>query len=124
MSVSIRLSWLHAAALAAALSAAALAGAEPQIRSLSEVIDGHAVGGVTADMIGNIYVADFGETVWKVQPEGDRTVFATGIYGASGNAIDAEGNLLQSSFYGNSITRIDRKGEARLFVTRGLAKLG
>jgi virginiamycin B lyase len=121
MSVSVRLTLLRTVALTAALSAAALAGAEPQIRSLSDIIDGHAVGGVTADMIGNIYVADFGETVWKVKPEGDRTVFATGLYGASGNAIDAEGNLLQSSFYGNSITRIDRQGEARLFVTRGLA---
>jgi DNA-binding beta-propeller fold protein YncE len=94
--------------------------AEPRIRSLTNLIDGHAVGGVTADMIGTLYVADFGETVWKVTPEGERTVFASGLYGASGNAIDNDGNLLQSNYYGNSITRIDRRGEAKPFVTHGL----
>jgi hypothetical protein len=29
-------------------------------------------------MIGNIYAADFGDVVWKVTPEGERTEFATG----------------------------------------------
>jgi DNA-binding beta-propeller fold protein YncE len=121
MYVAVRLGCIRTPVFAAALLTAALsAGAEPQIRSLTNIIDGHAVGGVTADMIGNLYVADFAETVWKVTPEGERTVFASGLYGASGNVIDNEGNLLQSNFYGNSITRIDRKGEAKPFVTRGL----
>ncbi len=121
MYAAIRLGCIRTSGFAAALlGVAAFAGPEAQIRSLTGIIDGHAVGGVTADMIGTLYVADFGETVWKVTPEGERTVFASGLYGASGNAIDNEGNLLQSSFYGNSITRIDRKGEAKPFVTRGL----
>src|SRR5207244_11059112 len=42
-------------------------------------------------------------------------------YGASGNAIDHEGNLLQSNFYGDSITKIDRKGQAQPFATSGLS---
>src|SRR4030095_3239216 len=46
---------------------------------------------------------------------------ASGLYGASGNAIDNEGNLLQSNFYGNSITKIDRKGQASPFATSGLS---
>ena len=62
--------------------------AEIKIRSLTNVIEGHAVGGVTVDLVGNIYVADFGDTVWKITPEGKRDVFASGFYGASGNAID------------------------------------
>jgi DNA-binding beta-propeller fold protein YncE len=95
--------------------------AEIKIRSLTNVIEGHAVGGVTVDLVGNIYVADFGEYVWKITPEGKRDVFASGLYGASGNAIDNDGNLLQSNFYGNSITKIDRKGEAKPFVTSGLS---
>jgi DNA-binding beta-propeller fold protein YncE len=95
--------------------------AEIKIRSLTNVIEGHAVGGVTVDLVGNIYVADFGEYVWKITPEGKRDVFASGFYGASGNAIDNDGNLLQSNFYGNSITKIDRKGEAKPFVTSGLS---
>jgi len=105
----------------ALLSAAVSASAQAEIRSLTEAIDGHAVGGVTVDLVGNIYVADFGDFVWKITPEGERQVFASGLYGASGNAIDKEGNLLQSNFYGDSITKIDRKGQTKPFVTSGLS---
>jgi DNA-binding beta-propeller fold protein YncE len=87
-----------------------------EIRALTEVIEGHQVGGVTADMIGDLYVADFGETVWKITMEGERRVLATGLYGSSGNAIDEQGNLLQANFYGNSLTKIDRRGEAKTFA--------
>ena len=55
------------------------------MRSLTNVIEGHAVGGVTVDLVGNIYVADFGEYVWKITPEGKRDVFASGLYSASPN---------------------------------------
>jgi DNA-binding beta-propeller fold protein YncE len=95
--------------------------AEPEIRSLSEVLEGHSVGGVTVDLLGNVHLADFGETVWKITADGERVVFATGLYGASGNAIDNQGNLLQSSFYGDFVTRIDRKGQMAPFVTSGLS---
>ncbi len=71
--------------------------AETEIRSLTGIIEGHQVGGVTIDLIGNIYVADFGDLVWKIPPEGERQVFASGLYGASGNAIDNEGKFLQSN---------------------------
>ena len=100
---------------------AASAHAQTKIHALSEVIDGHSVGGITVDAVGDLYVADFGDIVWKITPDGERQVFASGLYGASGNAIDNEGNLLQSSFYGNSITRIDRNGQAKPFVTSGLS---
>ena len=91
------------------------------IRAVTEVIAGHNVGGVTIDLVGTIYVADFGDIVWKMPLEGGRIEFATGLYGASGNAIDGRGNLLQSSYHANSITRIDRKGNATPFVTNGLS---
>ena len=96
---------------------AADARAAIEIRALTEVIEGHQVGGVAADMVGDLYVADFGETVWKITMEGERRVFATGLYGASGNAVDGQGNLLQANFYGDSITQIDRKGEAQTFAS-------
>src|SRR5436190_22893312 len=108
-------------AVIVSLLASLTASAQTEIRSLTDVIDGHAVGGVTIDLVGNIYVADFGEVVWKITPEGKRHVFASGLYGASGNAIDNEGNLLQSNFYGDSITKIDRKGQAQPFATSGLS---
>jgi len=94
---------------------------QTKIHSLTNVIDGHSVGGVSVDLVGNIYVADFGDFVWKITPDGERQVFATGLYGASGNAIDNEGNLLQSNCYGNSITKVDRKGRATPFVSSGLS---
>jgi DNA-binding beta-propeller fold protein YncE len=108
-------------AAASLLLAAVCARAATEIRPVTEVIEGHAVGGVTMDLVGNLYVADFGDFVWKITPEGKRQVFASGLYGASGNAIDHDGNLLQSNFYGDSITRIDRKGEAKPFATSGLS---
>lgn len=96
---------------------AANARAATEIHALTPIIEGHQVGGVTADMVGDLYVADFGETVWKISLEGERRVLATGLYGASGNAIDGQGNLLQANFYGDSITKIDRHGEAKPFAT-------
>jgi DNA-binding beta-propeller fold protein YncE len=96
--------------------------AQVQIRALSGTIEGHEVGGLTIDMIGNVYAADFGDIVWKVTPEGVRSELASGMYGTAGNAIDNEGSLLQASFYGDAVTKIDRKGQARPFVTRGLSR--
>src|SRR6266576_6660432 len=84
------------------------AHAETKIHALTKVIAGHSTGGVTVDSLGNIYVADFGEIVCKITPDGQRHEFATGLYGASGNAIAKDGNLVQSIFYGDSITKMDR----------------
>src|SRR5207244_11083669 len=91
------------------------AHAETKIHALTKVIEGHSTGGVTVDALGNIYVADFGEIVWKITPEGTRDIFASGLYGASGTAIDIEGNLLHANFYSESITKIDRKGQVKQF---------
>ena len=76
-----------------------------RVRTLTDTLPA-AVGGVTVDRAGMIYIADFRETVWKVTPDGQASVFATGFYGASGNAIDSRGNLFQSNFYGNYISKV------------------
>jgi len=40
------------------------------IHPLTSIMQGHQVGGVAVDAVGNSYVADFGDIVWKVAPEG------------------------------------------------------
>lgn len=78
------------------------------------------LGGITIDKLGIIYVADFRDKVWQVTPTGERTLFAKGLYGASGNTIDIKGNLIQSNFYGNSVVRIDRNGNSSLISEENL----
>ena len=90
------------------------------IHPITDIITGHQVGGVSVDAVGNLYVADFGDIVWKIPPGGQPQVFAQGFYGSSGNAIDHQGNLFQSSYYGDFITRIDRTGHTTLFTSSGL----
>jgi sugar lactone lactonase YvrE len=107
----------RAAAVCVCALFAANARAAIEIHALTEVIEGHQVGGVTADMVGDLYVADFGDTVWKITMEGERRVFATGLYGASGNAIDGQGNLYTVNFRDNRMLKIDRQGTVSLFAS-------
>lgn len=97
-----------------------LAANGQSIHPLTDTMQGHQVGGVTVDAVGNLYVADFGDIVWKIPPEGQPRVFADGFYGSSGNAVDRQGNLYQSSYYGDFITKVDRTGHATPFATSGL----
>lgn len=73
-------------------------------------------GGITIDKLGYLYVANFMNSVYRVSPIGEVELFSNGLYGASGNTIDAEGNLIQSNFYGNTIVKIDRDGKKELFA--------
>lgn len=91
------------------------------VETVVPVQTGHHVGGVTVDILGNVYVADFDNTVWKITSEGEWSEFATGFYGASGNAIDNRGNLLQSAFYENRIYKVNRRGEVSVLVEEGLS---
>lgn len=75
--------------------------------SLTDTLNG-AVGEIERDVIGNLFVADFGEKVWKVSPWGDISIFSNKMYGASGNTLDPQGNLFQAQFYGNTIVKINR----------------
>lgn len=80
-----------------------------------------AVGGVVADGLGYVYVADFRNAVWRLSPDGEVTKFADGLYGASGNAIGPRGHLFQSSFNGNFVSRISRTGEVETWADEGLS---
>ena len=99
---------------AAGQEAAGAAGAAQVLTVVDSLVG--AVGGVAVDGIGAIYVADFGETVYKVQPDGRVSVFATGLYGASGNAIGPRGELYQANFSGHYVSRVDRDGSHEIFA--------
>lgn len=75
-----------------------------------------AVGGVAVDRLGMIYVADFGETVYKIHPDGRVAVLATGLYGTSGNAVGPHGVLYQANFSGDYVSRIERDGSHSIFA--------
>ncbi len=99
-----------------------------QVETLAEVPGG--TGGLVVDRAGNLYSADFGailgdaETagtkVFRISPEGKVEVFAEGLEGASGNAIDSKGTLFQSNIRGNAISRITPDGVVSTFVTEGI----
>ncbi len=112
-------------ALVAILAAATVSpqtshGQVKSVFTLADSLTG-SVGGVAVDASGVIYSADFGSRVWKIHPDGRTELFATGLYGASGNAMDRFGRLLQSNFYGNYLTRIDRDGNKERVAAEGLA---
>ncbi|MEZ4586324.1 MAG: tetratricopeptide repeat protein [Gemmatimonadales bacterium] len=101
--------------LAGSLPLGAQAGEPLKVRTVTDTLIG-SVGGVAVDRLGVIFAADFGDRVYRIEPDGRTSVLAAGLYGASGNAIDASGRLLQSNFHGNSIVRIDRRGEVEPFA--------
>ena len=91
--------------------------------TVTTVVESHfgAIGGLIVDQLGYIYVADFWETVWRVDPNVPEVeAWAVGFYGSSGNTLDEHGNLYQSSFYGNYVSRISRRGEVSIVVDENL----
>ncbi|NND70286.1 MAG: tetratricopeptide repeat protein [Rhodothermales bacterium] len=78
------------------------------------------VGGVAVDRMGNIFSADFMDSVWRIRPDGRVSKFASGFYGASGNAFDSKGTLYQASFFGHYLSRVDRHGNHEVWVDEGL----
>lgn len=94
------------------------------VRTLVENVNGGS-GGVAIDENGDLYMADFGQTlggppgdkVYKITPSGNVSVFATGFVGASGNDFDSKGNLFQSNIAGQSISKITQDGTVTNFAS-------
>lgn len=79
------------------------------------------LGGVTVDVLGFVYVANFHDAVWKISPQGETKLLTDGLYGSSGNAIDGQGNLYQANYFSHTIVRIDRFGHISPFIEEGLS---
>ncbi len=89
--------------------------------SLSAELDSRgSLGGVCVDRLGFVYVANFRDKLWRIDPEGEVTLLSDALYGASGNAVDSRGRLYQSNFQGHTISRIWRDGRIEPFATDGL----
>ena len=64
--------------------------------------------------------------VWRISPSGDfdPVIYATDINIASGNDFDSMGNLFQSNFGGNEISKIDPSGIKTTFSTEVRGPIG
>ncbi len=99
------------------------------VTTVVDGIDG-GTGGLNIDRDGNLLTADFGWTLngpgkgghqlFRVTPEGKVTLFHDQLRGGSGNTVDAEGNLYQSSIGGNFISKITPAGDATVICKTGL----
>ena len=87
-----------------------------------------ASGGLSVDASGDLYVANFGDAlnnangtnVYKVTLNGEVTVYASGLFGASGNDFDSQGNLYQSNIAASRISKITPGGTVSLFTTTNI----
>ncbi len=113
-----------ASAFPALLASVCSFAAPVQQAEVTTIIENHqgGVGGVVSDQMGYVYVADFLETVWRLNPADTQfNSYASGSYGASGNTFDKNGNLYQANYFGQSIDRITRSGERTTVISEGLA---
>jgi sugar lactone lactonase YvrE len=78
------------------------------------------IGGVTSDALGFVYVANFRDAVWRIGPDGSTRLLTDALYGASGNTVNLRGDLFQSNFNANTVTRIRRTGEVETYAAAGL----
>lgn len=78
------------------------------------------LGGVSVDRNGNIYVSDFGASVWRVDPQGRVRAMRSDLRGSSGNTVTRDGRILQASFVDNAVVEIGPDGSSRTVIQRGL----
>ena len=93
------------------------------VAKVTTVVERHkgGVGGVVVDQLGYVYIGDFQENIWKLNPvDNELTLHASGLYGASGNTFDKNGNLYQGNFYGQSVSRISRAGQVTTVLAENL----
>lgn len=110
---------------------AGIARSGPRVETVAGPLDAGS-GGMDVDTAGNVYMADFGRTlqgppgpaVWRVTPDGQAAVWATGLVGASGNDFDSRGYLLQSNIGAGSVSRIAPDGTVEPYATGLRAPVG
>jgi glyoxylase-like metal-dependent hydrolase (beta-lactamase superfamily II) len=95
----------------------------PRVSTLStdtELLSNGRLGGVSVGPKGEVYVANFSRTLWRVTPEGRVEILASELQGSSGNTVDRAGNVYQASFLDNRIVKIAPDGRISTLVDQGL----
>jgi sugar lactone lactonase YvrE len=76
---------------------------------------------VAFDAAGNLFVANWGNSIVKFAPNGTSSIFATaGLNHPGGLAFDAFGNLFVSNTGNNTILKYSPGGQVSVFVSAGL----
>lgn len=77
--------------------------------------------GMDFDSEGNLYVANWSAgIVSRIDPDGSRSVFASGLSGPSGLAIDGDDHVFVASYSDDLVYRLTPEGERTVYVD-GLA---
>ncbi|MEM7415626.1 MAG: hypothetical protein AAF389_09045 [Gemmatimonadota bacterium] len=98
------------------------------VRTIAQVNGG--TGGMEWSPAGYVLMGDFGSQlgsggtvgarVYRIDLDGRVSVFATGLGGASGNAIASDGSLFQSNIAASTISRITPSGQVSTFTASGV----
>lgn len=102
---------------------------DPSLRSGNPATRATTVGAVTAGGTGGVecgsdgtlFIADFKNQVWRITPEGERTVLATGFTKAADCTLDGDGNLLQVDHGQSKVWRIAPDGSKSELPIEGLS---
>lgn len=99
-----------------------------RVSTLAQVPGG--TGGLVVDSKGTLFSAEFGDLLgdrenpgtrlFRVTADGEVEVFAKGFEGASGVAINGEGEMFQANIRGGYISRVAESGEISEFARDGL----
>ena len=84
------------------------------------IVSNGVIGGLSVDREGNIYNANFRESIWRTSPDGTTVLLSDEFKQASGNFPLDNGDLLQADFKENKIYRITPDGSRSVFSEGGL----
>lgn len=83
-----------------------------------------ASGGMSVGPDGNLYIGNFGDflataggmEVWKVTPDGEISLFAEVVFGATGNGWDSQGNFYQADIGASVVWKFEPDGTRSVFA--------
>ncbi len=101
--------------------------AEPMVKTLA--ISGEQItsDALSTDAKGNVYASNYigtsddptngnGTTVYKITPQGERSVFVDGLGGPAGHCFDNAGNFFVCTFNDGKIVKVGANGTKQVFA--------